>query len=127
MSTLTKAQENELKRLAERGKTDPDRGKTDPDRGKTDPDRGMGSGPPYVAADIFRRAAGLGGHLVVAFIAPVGSSTARPLFRPSVPLSVSEVAAAAARAGLKIEQATPKPTVTPNTQAPRNSWSKPKD
>jgi hypothetical protein len=130
-STLTKAQENELRRLAEergktdpdRGKTDPDRGKTDPDRGKTDPDRGMG-----VTADIFRRAAGLGGHLVVAFIAPVGSSSPRSFFRPGVPVSAPEVEAAAARANAKIAQVVSTPTVRPvaawKTQA---STTEPKD
>jgi hypothetical protein len=67
---------NELKRLAERGKDDPDRGKDDPDRGKDDPDRGMfpDSNSQGQVVDIFRRVAGLGGHLVVAFVAPVGAS-----------------------------------------------------
>ena len=83
--------------------TDPDRGDyTDPDRGDyTDPDRGalgLGAGVSQsrVAADILRRAVGLGGHLVVAFVSPVGASPAsgRRRFRRSKP---SELTTAGAR------------------------------
>lgn len=64
----------------DRGEYDPDRGEYDPDRGEYDPDRGSpGSrygvgGTSQAAADILRRAVGLGGHLVVAFVSPVGAS-----------------------------------------------------
>jgi hypothetical protein len=60
-----------------RGRTDPTRGRTDPTRGRTDPTRGIGlgsSGPGGTAADIFQGAVSLGGHLIVAFVAPVSAS-----------------------------------------------------
>ena len=65
----------------DRGDYDPDRGDYDPDRGDYDPDRGGGLGigsasarASRVATDIFRRAASIGGHLIVAFVAPVGAA-----------------------------------------------------
>jgi hypothetical protein len=74
----------ERKRL-QRGRTILDRGRTILDRGRTILDRGRtilkrGAGVRHVtgedaAADIFRRAASLGGHLVVAFVAPVSASS----------------------------------------------------
>jgi hypothetical protein len=105
---VAQQQEFERKRLAERGrtdpergKTDPERGKTDPERGKTDPERGMGLGdfpPERVAADIFRGAASLGGHLVVAFVAPVSASSRNSRSRPANGFSTAEGLAAAAQA-----------------------------
>jgi hypothetical protein len=102
--------ENEQKRflkqlrLLERGKDDPDRGKDDPDRGKDDPDRGKddpdrglvtnGHGPRQLA-DIFQRAAGIGGHLVVAFVAPIAASPRRPNGRYDARASDVAVAAQA--------------------------------
>ena len=97
-------------RIAERGDytdpdrgdyTDPDRGDyTDPDRGDyTDPDRGgfgqrAGTSQSQVAADILRRAVGLGGHLVVAFVSPVGASPAScPPFRRSRPSELTTAGA----------------------------------
>jgi hypothetical protein len=70
---------------ADRGDYDADRGDYDADRGDYDADRGgafggRGAGPagtnPAVA-DILRKAAGLGGHLIVALVAPVGTSMPR--------------------------------------------------
>jgi hypothetical protein len=80
---------------------------------------------PSVAADIFQRAAGLGGHLVVAFIAPVGASSPRSRFRSGVRPSVSEVEAAGKRALVSrlIEQATPRPTERPSAPGPRKPTS----
>jgi len=83
--------------------SDPDRGDySDPDRGDySDPDRGgfgqgAGMAQSRAAADILRRAVGLGGHLVVAFVSPVGASPAsRRRFRRSRP---SELTAAGATA-----------------------------
>jgi hypothetical protein len=80
------------RRIAERGDysdpergdySDPERGDySDPERGDySDPERGgfgqrAGTSQSQAAADILRRAVGLGGHLVVAFVSPVGASTA---------------------------------------------------
>src|SRR5258705_11273995 len=61
----------------DRGRTDPDRGRTDPDRGRTGPDRGFGIGGPRTdraVGDFVRAAGSLGGHLIVAFVAPISAS-----------------------------------------------------
>ena len=92
---------------ADRGDYDADRGDYDADRGDYDADRGAalglgrsgGAGDTNQAlADIFRKAAGLGGHLVVAFVAPIGASSpmSRRRFRRRASSSVSEAAAARA-------------------------------
>jgi hypothetical protein len=62
-----------------RGTTDVLRGTTDVLRGTTDVLRGRGAD---AAADIFRAATGLGGHLIVAFVAPVSASSANTGCRP---------------------------------------------
>jgi len=81
--------------------SDPNRGDySDPNRGDySDPNRGgfgqrAGTSQSQVAADILRRAVGLGGHLVVAFVSPVGASTAscRP-FRRSRPSELTTAGA----------------------------------
>jgi hypothetical protein len=85
----------------DRGDYDPDRGDYDPDRGDYDPDRGAGLGGAAgaqagrVATDIFRRASSIGGHLIVAFVAPISSSTTSRR-RSRTRASASEAAAAAA-------------------------------
>ena len=61
----------------DRGRTDTDRGRTDTDRGRTDTDRGFGVGGPgtdRAVGDIFHTAASLGGHLIVAMVAPISAS-----------------------------------------------------
>ena len=63
-----------------RGKEQHTRGKEQIDRGKPQVDQG---GPTQVAADVFQRAAGLGGHLIVAFIAPVGASNQETASSPA--------------------------------------------
>ena len=109
-------------RLAERGTksriaaTSIDRGDYEPDRGEEpiversltagimsliaeELGPGMaGAGAHQVATDIFRSAAGLGGHLVVAFVAPIGASATMSRPRVSTRASSSEAQAAAARA-----------------------------
>ena len=113
---VTRRRERQLEfaraRIAERGDyldpdkgdyLDPDKGDyLDPDKGDyLDPDKGgfgqrAGLAQSQVAADILRRAVGLGGHLVVAFVSPVGASTAScRRFRRSRP---SELTAAGASA-----------------------------
>jgi hypothetical protein len=93
-----KKKEFELRRLAERGSDEYDRGSDEYDRGSDEYDRGsdeydrgsdeydrgggLGRGsldqaPHRVALDIFRQAASLGGHLVVAFVAPIGATSRR--------------------------------------------------
>ena len=102
-------------RQAERGDYEPERGDYEPERGDYEPERGASPGlgrfegasnANHVAADIFRKAAALGGHLVVAFVAPIGASSsmsARRLRRRSSS-SVSEGAAARAHVAALIEQ-----------------------
>ena len=99
---------------ADRGDYDADRGDYDADRGDYDADRGgaLGAGGSAsargnrVAADIFRRAVGLGGHLVVAFVAPIGASspTSRPRFRRRASSAGTEAAAARAHVAELREQ-----------------------
>jgi hypothetical protein len=104
-----KVKEFERRRQAElggeRGREEPDRGREEPDRGREEPDRGGASndfGPNQVALDIFRTTAGLGGHLIVAFVAPVAPSYRSSLAKPKgrLPSSDVEAQAAAARAVL---------------------------
>jgi hypothetical protein len=87
---------------ADRGDYDADRGDYDADRGDYDADRGggldigrSGAQASRVATDIFRRAASIGGHLIVAFVAPVGATPA-PRRRLRTRASSSEAQAAAA-------------------------------
>jgi hypothetical protein len=86
--------------LSRRGDDDPLRGDDDPLRGDDDPLRGggPGDGPSAVAADIFGRAVGLGGHLIVAFVAPVGAISRgrqrRSVVRFFAPETVAEKAKA---------------------------------
>jgi hypothetical protein len=53
-----------------------------------------------VATDIFRRATGLGGHLIVAFVAPVGVSSRNPRSRTVAGSFSPEAQAAEAKAEL---------------------------
>ncbi len=101
-------QKMELRRLAEpgieRGDEEIRRGDEEIRRGDEEIRRGdeeirRGAFLPYgrnrLAADIFQRATDLGGHLIVAFVAPVGSpsrSRCRPVRGPS---SLQALAAAA--------------------------------
>jgi hypothetical protein len=123
-------------RIAERGDySDPDRGDySDPDRGDySDPDRGDYSDPDrggfglgaavsqsQAAADILRRAVGLGGHLVVAFVSPVGASpVSRRRSRRSRPSDLT-TAGARARVTERIKAKTPvggKPAIPGQTGA----------
>lgn len=87
----------------DRGHYDPDRGHYDPDRGHYDPDRGGALDNSMAEAyatraveDVIRRAAGIGGHLIVAFVAPVGASSASRR-RPASRAASLDVEAAAAR------------------------------
>lgn len=96
---------------ADRGDYDADRGDYDADRGDYDADRGgLGVGAPgahasRVASDIFRRAASIGGHLIVAFVAPINSSTAsRRRSRTRASSSEAEAAAAGAQVAALMEQ-----------------------
>jgi len=97
---------------ADRGDYDADRGDYDADRGDYDADRGGGRGGApggaqanRVAADIFQRASGLGGHLIVAFVAPVGASAAsRPRARRRRSSSQAEAAAASAQVAALMDQ-----------------------
>ncbi|HZM92578.1 MAG TPA: hypothetical protein VFB92_04125 [Vicinamibacterales bacterium] len=97
---VTRRREQQLefarRRIAERGDY------SDPERGDySDPERGgfgqrAGTSQSQVAADILRRAVGLGGHLVVAFVSPVGASTAScPRFRRSRPSELTTAGASA--------------------------------
>ena len=97
----------------ERGDYEPERGDYEPERGDYEPERGAGRGtlsgafdPNLAAADIFRKAAGLGGHLIVAFVAPIGSSSPMPRRRSRrrASWSQSETAAASAHVAELIEQ-----------------------
>ena len=66
--------------VAERSEAVAERSEAVAERSEAVAERGEvldGSSPTHVAADIFRRAVGLGGHLVVAFVAPVGASSPR--------------------------------------------------
>jgi hypothetical protein len=85
-------------------------------------ERGMAlddGSPRLVAADIFRKAASLGGHLVVGIVAPLGASTGRSRRVPNGSFSPFEAEAAAARVVLQrmVEQATTKPTDKPSALA----------
>jgi hypothetical protein len=111
----------------ERGEGAVERGEGAVERGEGAVERGMildDFGSKHVAADIFRRAAGLGGHLVVAFIAPVGASSPRSRLRP-LRSSPSEAEAVAARVVVArmIEQATGKLTERPSAPQPAVSTS----
>jgi hypothetical protein len=103
---VTRRRERQLEfaraRIAERGDYfDPDKGDYfDPDKGDYfDPDRGgfgqrAGMAQSQVAADLLRRAVGLGGHLVVAFVSPVGASpVSRRRFRQSRPSELTTAGA----------------------------------
>jgi hypothetical protein len=63
----------------ERGGDELERGGDELERGGDELERGGLSrdSPNQVAMDIFRSAANLGGHLVVAFVAPIGASRSR--------------------------------------------------
>ena len=100
---------------SDRGDYDSDRGDYDSDRGDYDSDRGAYAGRDPLAgarganqavADIFRNASGLGGHLVIAFIAPIGASSPalRRRTRRRAPWSETETAAASAHVAELIEQ-----------------------
>jgi hypothetical protein len=107
------AQELNLERGKEqldRGKEQLDRGKEQLDRGKEQLDRG---GPTQVAADIFQKAAALGGHLIVAFIAPVGASGRNVAQAPTSSFPQLDAPSAAAVAGVLIRQAMNKFSATP--------------
>jgi hypothetical protein len=80
-----------------RGGTDLLRGGTDLLRGATDLLRGTG---PQAATDIFRAAAGLGGHLIVAFVAPVSGSSANTGCQSADPISPAAKLSATAKAVL---------------------------
>jgi hypothetical protein len=93
---------------SDRGDYDSDRGDYDSDRGDYDSDRGVYAGgrEPFAGArsakqavaDIFRNASGLGGHLVIAFVAPIGASSPAPRRRSRRRASWSETETAAASA-----------------------------
>jgi len=92
------AQRLEKRRLAERGYDEIDRGYDEIDRGYDEIDRGYdeidrgydemdrggilgfgtSAGSSHAAVDLFRRAVGLGGHLKVTFVAPIGAATSIP-------------------------------------------------
>jgi hypothetical protein len=111
---------------------DPDRGDYyDPDRGDYyDPDRGgfgqrAGTAQSQVAADVLRRAVGLGGHLVVAFVSPVGASpVSRRRFRRSRPSELTTAGASARVAEmiqirmLRERRLQKKPSASPAGQKP---------
>lgn len=80
-----------------RGRTDLLRGRTDLTRGRTDLLRGAGHA---AATDIFRQAVGLGGHLIVKFVAPVSASPGQPGFHPAAALSRADRLSADADAEL---------------------------
>jgi hypothetical protein len=107
-----------LSRLAERGDNVIERGDNVIERGDNVIERGdnvieRGGGPGGfcsndVAAEAFRKAASLGGHLVVAFVAPVSASNGRSHFPLGVrrPRSLADTAAAQALVKRLIEQST---------------------
>ena len=115
------------RRIAERGDY------VDPDKGDyVDPDKGgfgqrAGTSQSQVAADILRRAVGLGGHLVVAFVAPVGASPAScRRFRRSRPSELT-TAGASTRVAEMIQirmlregRLQKKPSASPAGQKPAN-------
>jgi hypothetical protein len=140
---LVRAQKRRFReaRLAERGDYDVDRGDYDVDRGDYDVDRGdydvdrgdydvdrggaLGRGAAGacgVAADIFRRAAGLGGHLIVAVVAPIGASspTLRRRSSPRTSSAAAEAAAANAHVAELIEQRKQARTKIRQQQPPRS-------
>ena len=89
---VTRRREQQLefarRRIAERGDY------SDPERGGFG--QRAGTSQSQVAADILRRAVGLGGHLVVAFVSPVGASTAScPRLRRSRPSELTTAGASA--------------------------------
>jgi len=67
---------------------------------KTERGGSLGLTPDQTAADIFEMAAGLGGHLVVAFVAPISAASRSPR-RASAVDSAADVLAAAARAAFE--------------------------
>jgi hypothetical protein len=73
--------------------------------------------------DIFRRATELGGHLVVAFVAPVSASSRSSRPRPGVQFSSPESQAASAQAmvGQLIGEVVRKRTGTPSEPQPATS------
>ena len=89
------AKKFEKSRLAERGKA-LDRGR-ELDRGRASD----GSGANQVVQDVFRRVSNLGGHLVVAFVAPLSASNQSQGIASRVEPSSAEVEAASARALLQ--------------------------
>ena len=114
---------------SDRGDYDSDRGDYDSDRGDYDSDRGVYTGgEPFagprdanrVIADIFRKTVGLGGHLIVAFVAPIGSSSpaaGRRLRRRRFSAQ-SESAAANAHVSELIEQIRQNRSRRPDQRAP---------
>ena len=96
--------------VAERSEAVAERSEAVAERSEAVAERGPyldGSGPSNVAADIFRRAASLGGHLVIAFVAPVGACDSRSRQGLRARPSRLEAEAAAAQLVLRrlIEQA----------------------
>jgi hypothetical protein len=116
---------------ADRGDYDADRGDYDADRGDYDADRGgafgvggrAGARGNRVAVDIFNRAVGLGGHLVVAFVAPIGASSpmSRSRVRPRASSVETEAAAARAHVAELIEQRKKARPITRPQQPPGSS------
>jgi len=109
---------------AERSEATAERSEATAERSEATAERGFGSsgfGPSNLAADIFRRAASLGGHLVVAFVAPVGASDLRSHQRLPARQSRLEAEAAAARLVLRrlIEQAVMGPPKRTGKKEPR--------
>ncbi len=93
-----------------RGGPDLLRGGPDLLRGGPDLLRGMGF---QVASDIFRAAAGLGGHLIVALVAPISGSSGTIGYAPpaAAPLTAAILAAKAQAELSKTPQGT-RPTVS---------------
>jgi hypothetical protein len=106
-------------------RTEGDLSRTEGDLTRTEGDLtrdGADVGPQYVAADIFRKATALGGHLVVAFVAPVAATSPRSRFGGGLrsPQHDAEVAAARALLRRLIEQVA-NPTETPARRKPGDS------
>ena len=114
---------------SDRGDYDSDRGDYDSDRGDYDSDRGVYTGgEPFAGsrdanravADIFRKTVGLGGHLIVAFVAPIGALSPTRGRRPRRPMfsAQSESAAANAHVAELIEQIRQNRSRRPDQRAP---------
>jgi len=114
---------------SDRGDYDSDRGDYDSDRGDYDSDRGVYTGgEPFAGprdanravADIFRKTVGLGGHLIVAFVAPTGALSPTRGRRPRRPMfsAQSESAAANAHVAELIEQIRQNRSRRPDQRAP---------